>query len=386
MMKRSTLSTINLLLLCFVTVHSFRAVIVVAPPPSSSNRIGSSLLHSTTVDAADILVATTTETTNNNNLLTRDRYIATNRFTVRRGREAKFEKRWALRNSRLATLDGFKYFHLMRRVVVDDVANTGKLYPTTNVSIFGSISPCCVDDSYSLFQGVDPMGDTDPFGNYVSFTIWSEKKHFNAWRGGEAFKEAHGGTSLFAFVSTMVGSAMVLKGAPKPAFYDGLLHQSIVPDTVPETVDGWRNVNADGTSILPAECFVACNQFFVPSDNAFDFESRWKDRTSKLKECDGFISFDLLRRDVQAKGHGIVPMGEEEPSYMTCTIWKDRAAFDGWRTGTAFKEAHGAASNGSGEDKEKQQPQKPPGPPLWSKPPVAVFYEGTLVISSLEGA
>jgi heme-degrading monooxygenase HmoA len=176
---------------------------------------------------------------------------------------------------------------------------------------------------------------------------------------------------------------MVLKGAPKPAFYDGLLHQSIVPETVPETVDGWRNVNADGTTILPAECFVACNQFFVPVDNALAFESRWKDRTTKLKECDGFISFDLLRRDVQAKGHGIVPMGDEEPSYMTCTIWKDRAAFDGWKTGTAFKEAHGQSS---GEDKEKEQPQKPPGPPLWSKPPVPVFYEGTLVISSVEGA
>ena len=143
MMQRSTLSTINILLLCFVAVHSFRAVIVVAPPSSSRNRIGSSLLHSTTVDAADILVATTTETSNNNNLLTRDRYIATNRFTVRRGREAKFEKRWALRKSRLATLDGFKYFHLMRRVVVDDVANTGKLYLTTNVSIWFHSSLLC---------------------------------------------------------------------------------------------------------------------------------------------------------------------------------------------------------------------------------------------------
>jgi hypothetical protein len=55
--------------------------------------------------------------------------------------------------------------------------------------------------SLSLFddqkiKGIDPLASTDPFGNYVSFTIWQEKKHFNAWRGGEAFKEAHGGELL----------------------------------------------------------------------------------------------------------------------------------------------------------------------------------------------
>jgi hypothetical protein len=140
MMRRSaTFSTIHLLLLCFVAVQSFRAVTVVAPPSSSSNRIFSSSLHSTTVDADIISAATiTTDTTNKNNLLTRDRYIATNRFTVRKGREAKFEKRWATRKSKLATLDGFKYFHLMRRVKVDDIANTGKklLYTQRRVCIF----------------------------------------------------------------------------------------------------------------------------------------------------------------------------------------------------------------------------------------------------------
>jgi len=295
--------------------------------------------------------------TNKEELLSRDRYIATNRFTVRPGREAKFEKRWADRSSRLASLDGFKYFHLMRRVALDDDANSG----------------------------IDPLASTDPFGNYVSFTIWQEKKNFNAWRAGDAFKEAHGGTSLFAFVTTMVSSAMVLQGAPKPAFYDGLLQQSIVPESIPETVDGWRSVEANGKDILPSECFVAMNQFFVGADNAAEFEQRWKNRTSKLKECDGFVSFSMLRRDVKAKGHGISPMGEEEPTYASCTIWKDRAAFEGWKNGAAFKEAHGEkkrTSDGGGEEVKKEMPKAP----LWSKPPVPVFYEGTLVISSEEGA
>eukprot|EP00585_Thalassiosira_rotula_P012123 CAMPEP_0196138712 /NCGR_PEP_ID=MMETSP0910-20130528/6254_1 /TAXON_ID=49265 /ORGANISM="Thalassiosira rotula, Strain GSO102" /LENGTH=345 /DNA_ID=CAMNT_0041399349 /DNA_START=82 /DNA_END=1119 /DNA_ORIENTATION=+ len=332
------------------SVQSFQ---VVAPPlaettfsqrSSSSN----SALFSTTTPAADVVVEKKGE------LLERDRYIASNRFTVRPGREAKFEKRWADRSSRLASLDGFRYFQLMRRVSLDDEANSG----------------------------IDPLSSTDPFGNYVSFTIWHQKKHFNAWRAGDAFREAHGGTSLFAFVTTMVSSAMVLTGAPKPAFYDGLLQQSVIPESVPETVDGWRSVQADGTNILPAESFVAMNQFFVPMENAVAFEERWAGRTSKLKECDGFVSFTMLRRDVKAKGHGIKPMGEEEPTYTSCTVWKDRASFDGWRNSMAFKEAHGEKKSSGGEEKK----EKPSGPPLWSKPPVPVFFEGTLVISSQEGA
>jgi len=294
---------------------------------------------------------------NREDMLSRDRYVATNRFTVRPGRGAKFEKRWADRSSRLAALDGFRYFHLMRRVSLDNEKNSG----------------------------IDPLASGDSFGNYVSFTIWKEKKNFNAWRSGDAFKEAHGGTSLFAFVTTMVSSAMVLEGAPKPAFYDGLLQQSVVPDTVPETVDGWRSVEADGANILPAECFVAMNQFFVPPQNAIGFEQMWKNRTSKLKDCDGFVSFTMLRRDVKAKGHGISPMGEEEPTYTSCTVWRDRAAFDGWRTGAAFKEAHGNGKK-KGEDGGGEEKKERPSTPLWSKPPVPVFYEGTLVISSTEGA
>mmetsp|Transcript_18210 Transcript_18210/g.29859 ORF Transcript_18210/g.29859 Transcript_18210/m.29859 type:complete len:339 (+) Transcript_18210:71-1087(+) len=299
-------------------------------------------------------VADEQETAVKSDLLKRDRYVATNRFTVRPGRAAKFEKRWADRSSRLAELEGFKYFQLMRRVGLENEVNSG----------------------------IDPFASTDPFGNYVSFTIWDEKKHFNAWRGGEAFKEAHGGTSLFAFVTTMVSSAMVLTGAPKPAFYDGLLQQSTIPEQVPETVNGWRSVEADGKNILPAEAFIACNQFFVPPSNAVAFEQRWANRTSKLKECDGFVSFSMLRRDVKAKGHGISPMGEEEPTYVSTTIWKDRQAFENWKNGNAFKEAH---AEKKGDEPKEQKPQQPPAP-LWSKPPVPVFYESTLVISSPDGA
>jgi len=290
-------------------------------------------------------------------LLKRDRYVATNRFSVRPGKGAKFEKRWATRKSRLATLEGFKYFHLMRRVTLNE-------------------------DGTNTYAGGDDSESSQ--GNYVSFTIWEKKSHFSAWRKGEAFKEAHGGTSIGAFVSTMVSSALVLKGAPRPAFYDGLLLQSTTPsaDMLPDIVDGWREVEADGVNVLPAECFIACNQFFVSPENAAAFEKRWADRESKLKECDGFVAFSMLRRDISGnKGHGTVPISDKEPSYQSTTIWKDRASFDKWREGSAFKKAHGQAASG-----DKPSEQKQPPAPLWSKPPEPVFYEGTLVISGEEGA
>jgi len=276
--------------------------------------------------------------------LKRDRYIATNRFSVRKGKEAKFEKRWATRKSRLASLDGFRYFHLMRRVNLND------------------------DGSTTYDNGHEEDRNQ---GNYVSFTIWEEKKHFNAWRNGEAFKEAHGGTSISAFLGTMLNSALVLNGPPRPAFYDGLLQQGITPETIPETEDGWRKITPIPDQILPTECFIACNQFFVPSENSPAFEQRWADRESKLKECEGFVSFSMLRRDGKAKGHGTVEMDASEPTYQSTTVWKDRASFEAWKGGAMFKAAHGGEA---------------PPKPLWSMPPQPVFYEGTLVISSPEGA
>ena len=91
--------------------------------------------------------------------LSRQRYVATNRFRVRKGQRARFEKRWATRKSRLATLDGFRFFTLLKRVAT---------------------------------EGFDKDASDYENGNYVSFTIWQGKDDFDAWRTGDAFKEAHG--------------------------------------------------------------------------------------------------------------------------------------------------------------------------------------------------
>lgn len=347
-----------LLLLSLGCIVGNHGVVSFAPSFASmsvvqSNPLSKSMLHAETISKTD----SSTESVSSDDSLKRDRYVATNRFAVRAGKESKFEQRWAKRKSRLATLDGFKYFHLMRRVDITD----------------GSYLSGSKDNNDEMAL---PM-----LGNYVSFTIWEKKSHFSAWRKGDAFKEAHGGTSIGAFVSTLVNSALVLKGAPRPAFYDGLMVQSTEPESIPETVDGWRNVDYPEGKVLPDECFVACNQFFIPSDNSVAFEQRWANRKSALKECEGFVGFTMLRRDIKSnKGHGTVPMDmTTEPTYVSTTIWKDRASFQSWRDGNAFTKAHAASPS----DK-KEAPASPPKP-LWSKPPVPVFYEGTLVITTKNG-
>jgi hypothetical protein len=49
-------------------------------------------------------------------MLKAERYVVMNRFKVKYNAGARFEKRWATRKSRLATLDGFRFFCLLRRV------------------------------------------------------------------------------------------------------------------------------------------------------------------------------------------------------------------------------------------------------------------------------
>ena len=108
---------------------------------------------------------------------TAERYVVQNRFRVKQGREAAFEKRWADRESRLGTLPGFRFFCMLRRV----------------------------DDA-----GPPPVDDV----NYVSCTVWETVSNFDAWRKGDAFKEAHGGGTVGGVASMLVATAMNTKGAP----------------------------------------------------------------------------------------------------------------------------------------------------------------------------
>ncbi len=83
-------------------------------------------------------------------------FIAMNRFRIRKGEEAAFERIWAQRDSHLKEVPGFVEFHLLR-------------------------GPGAADHSL-----------------YVSHTRWQSSRHFEDWTHSEAFRKAHaqaGGTS-----------------------------------------------------------------------------------------------------------------------------------------------------------------------------------------------
>ena len=78
-------------------------------------------------------------------------YLTMNRFKVRAGREAEFEEVWRSRDSHLASVPGFKAFHLMR--------GPG-------------------DEGHTL---------------YASHTAWESEAAFQDWTRSEAFRAAHKG-------------------------------------------------------------------------------------------------------------------------------------------------------------------------------------------------
>ncbi len=76
-------------------------------------------------------------------------YIAMNRFGIRVGREADFEKLWRERETYLDQVPGFREFHLLR-------------------------GPSDAEKTL-----------------YVSHSTWDSRAAFDAWRESEAFREAH---------------------------------------------------------------------------------------------------------------------------------------------------------------------------------------------------
>ena len=84
-----------LILLLTVVMSSTNAFQQIVGSSNSRSRIISPNRKSTTLLFSAVADETTSVKTNDDtSLLKRDRYVATNRFTVRPGRAAKFEKRW----------------------------------------------------------------------------------------------------------------------------------------------------------------------------------------------------------------------------------------------------------------------------------------------------
>lgn len=271
-----------------------------------------------------------------------ERYVATNRFRVKDGREAAFEKRWADRKSRLGLLEGFRFFCMMRRT--------------------------------DRFDGAAYDDDV----NYISCTVWEEVDAFDAWKKGDAFKEAHGGGTIGGIASMLMATARNTKGKPKAAMWEGLLPVSMPGAPSSESGDGWREVIADGQTQLDRECFIAMNRFSVLPGMEAAFEARFASRESTLSTFGGFKGFALLRRD-----------GKDDDGFThsTWSVWKDRAAFAEWKD----------SEDRAGKPKAKPQPAaakgaasgaaKPAGgpPSLFARPPVPTFYEGILMLESAKG-
>ena len=194
------------------------------------------------------------------------RYIAMNRFQVRNGASAKFEKRWADRKSRLAHLDGFRLFALLRRVTLQNS---------------------------DAFEG--------QFGNYVSCTVWEGRDDFEAWRTGDAFKEAHGGGGISGFLGLLKTALFILEGGPKPAFYEGLSPQSTADNILSSSEivakagsEGWRSILADGENLIPADSFCEMKKYRVPTGQEESFELAL---TAALAPQDGLLFYSVMRRD-----------------------------------------------------------------------------------------
>ena len=203
----------------------------------------------------------------------------------------------------------------------------------------------------------------------ISCTVWETFENFNAWKTGDAFKEAHGGGTIGGIADMLIATAMNTKGKPKAAMWEGLLPVSMATDA---TATAWREVAADGTSMLDGECFVAMNRFSVLPGMEAAFEQRFAKRESTLEEFDGFKGFLLLRRD------GSDPDGV---THSTWSVWRDQAAFDAWRASEKPKGPPPAADASAAA--EAGPPAKPPQ--IYAKPPVPTFYEGILVLESDKG-
>jgi heme-degrading monooxygenase HmoA len=270
-----------------------------------------------------------------------ERYLATNRFRVRENAMAKFEKRWAERKSRLATLPGFRFFTLLKRV------------PAFGVNYDND--------------------DEDGYGNYISFTYWENKEYFDAWRSGEAFKEAHGAGGIIDFLKLLSTGLFILKGGPKPAFFDTLLMKSGGQKLSFATDNGWRSLAtiADGTNFLPADIFVTQNKFQVLPGQEVAFENQWAQRNSSLTESvPGFVGFSLLRRDAEKADDGY--------NYIAHTIWNDADSFAAWRASPAFQASHPPANKDGNSSNNNNKPQL-------TKSSKVVFYEGKLTLCSEKG-
>ena len=211
----------------------------------------------------------------------------------------------------------------------------------------------------------------------MSFTIWSNKANFNSWRTGEAFKEAHGGGTIFGFVDMLVNSIGVLKGPPKPVFYNGLLPEARKPkDSGDRKVEGgWRVVEANGKDKIDAEVFGGVVSFQLKSGSEDAYEKSWaeskKDTAEKEDSSSSFVCSVLMRRDNKVKMHGSEDPSKLPPgtAYSVFAFFENKSDVDAWKAKTLDSVLD--FGKGFGSD-------------FFQMSPATATYEGVLVLENPE--
>jgi heme-degrading monooxygenase HmoA len=72
--------------------------------------------------------------------------------------------------------------------------------------------------------------------------------------------------------------------------------------------------------------YVVMNRFTIHAGKNAEFEGRWRERQSYLREVPGFVKFRLLKLD--------------ETHYSSYAEWESQAAFEAWTQSESFHKAH----------------------------------------------
>jgi heme-degrading monooxygenase HmoA len=72
--------------------------------------------------------------------------------------------------------------------------------------------------------------------------------------------------------------------------------------------------------------YVVMNRFTIHAGKNAEFEGRWRDRQSYLRDQPGFVKFRLLKLD--------------ETHYSSYAEWESEAAFEAWTGSESFHKAH----------------------------------------------
>jgi heme-degrading monooxygenase HmoA len=72
--------------------------------------------------------------------------------------------------------------------------------------------------------------------------------------------------------------------------------------------------------------YVVMNRFTIHAGKNAEFEGRWRERQSHLREVPGFVKFRLLKLD--------------ETHYSSYAEWASRDTFEAWTHSDAFHKAH----------------------------------------------